>query len=163
MSMAIMELKIILSLLLQRYRLTWSRYARKQNRLGEPFTMTCPTFDVLLNYVEDTLPAPARAEVADHLAGPCVLCQTAITRLRIMLDALTHDDTIAPPPEVVRRAIAAYYSGNSAAPGSAPRPPVLANLLPADPPGSRTFLHTLRFGVRHHLTLAWLNSWAFLI
>ena len=75
--------------------------------------MTCPTFDVLLNYVEDTLPAQARAEVDGHLAGPCVLCQTAISRLRIMLDALTHDDTVAPPPEVVRRAIAAYRSGNS--------------------------------------------------
>ena len=90
--------------------------------------MKCPSFETLLNYTENTLPAQARAEVAQHLAGPCVPCQITLYRVRVMLDTLAHDDTVAPPPQVVRRAIALFRPGNSAS-GAAPRP----RILPHDP------------------------------
>ena len=65
-------------------------------------------FNTLLSYAEDKLAEKAHSEVDEHLASSCAECQANLARLRVTLDALAADDTIAPPAQVARNAIAVF-------------------------------------------------------
>jgi hypothetical protein len=78
--------------------------------------MTHPSFASLLDYVEGSLPPEARAAIDEHLAGPCSQCSVELSRIRAALGALANDDTVAPPEETLRRAVAAFRARPAAPP-----------------------------------------------
>lgn len=87
--------------------------------------MAHPSFASLLDYVEDSLPREARAAIDEHLAGPCSQCSVELSRIRAALGALANDDTVAPPEETLRRAVAAFR----ARPAAPPRVRIAAMLV----------------------------------
>jgi hypothetical protein len=68
-------------------------------------SMTHLKYDILLNYLEDRLPAQERSQVEAHLAEPCWRCGRHLALLRTVLDSVTGDRTVAPPPAVLKRAV----------------------------------------------------------
>ena len=68
--------------------------------------MAHPTTETLISYIENQLPKAACSVVDKHLSRPCLRCSQKIARLRKVLEAATHDRTIAPPAAVLRRAVA---------------------------------------------------------
>jgi hypothetical protein len=70
--------------------------------------MNHPTYETLISHIENQLPDDARAKIEDHLSQPCPQCNDTIGHLRLVLDAVEADTTAAPPPDVLRRAIATY-------------------------------------------------------
>jgi hypothetical protein len=47
--------------------------------------MAHPSFETLLDFIENRLPQPARQQVLDHLALPCSVCQAEIATIQDML------------------------------------------------------------------------------
>jgi hypothetical protein len=83
-------------------------------------------FATLLDYLDQSLPAPERAKTESHLATQCSECQTNLQRARELLAVFAVPDrTVAPPPEVVRRAVAAFTSRSNLA----AIPQLIASLL----------------------------------
>lgn len=68
-------------------------------------SMTHLKYDILLNYLEDRLPAQERSQVEVHLAEPCWRCGRHLALLRTVLDSVAGDRTAAPPPAVLKRAV----------------------------------------------------------
>jgi len=68
-------------------------------------SMTHLKYDILLNYLEDRLPAQERSKVELHLAEPCWRCGRHLALLRTVLDSVAGDRTVAPPPAVLKRAV----------------------------------------------------------
>ena len=67
------------------------------------------SFENLLEYVSQTLPPTDQALAEAHLAGPCAECRIDLQRARQILHVLAQPDrTVAPPPEVARRASALF-------------------------------------------------------
>lgn len=62
-------------------------------------------YGTLLNYVEDRLSAEDRSQVDAHLAEPCWQCARRLALLRTALRSMTGDRTVAPPEEVLKRAV----------------------------------------------------------
>jgi hypothetical protein len=89
--------------------------------------MNHPTYETLISHIENQLPDSDRAKVEEHLSHPCQKCNDKITHLRLVLDAVAADITIAPPVSVLQRAISAYPERQVAA--QRPFLSVLAELL----------------------------------
>jgi hypothetical protein len=89
--------------------------------------MNHPTYETLISHIENQLPDSDRARVEDHLSQPCQQCSDRIAQLRLVLGAAEADTTIAPSPNVLRRAMAAYRERLVAA--QRPFLSVLAELL----------------------------------
>ena len=70
--------------------------------------MSHPSFESLLDYVEDKLSATAREEVEKHLSQSCRECDRQIARLRKLLSAINRDETNEPPVAVLHKAFALY-------------------------------------------------------
>ena len=70
--------------------------------------MIHPTYTALFNYIENQLPDADRARVEEHLSHSCEQCSEKIALLRITLKAAEQDQTVAPPADVLRRAVALY-------------------------------------------------------
>ncbi|MBN1310000.1 MAG: hypothetical protein JXB30_01185 [Anaerolineae bacterium] len=70
--------------------------------------MVHPTYEILIDYIENELPKAERVKVDDHLSQSCEECNAKLTQLRMVLDSIKEDKTIAPPPDVLRRAIATH-------------------------------------------------------
>lgn len=67
--------------------------------------MRCPSLERLVDYLDDRLAEAARAGVANHLATGCTACgETRDWYSSVRLAAST-DDSIAPPPWILKRAI----------------------------------------------------------
>jgi hypothetical protein len=67
--------------------------------------MTCPSFERLVDYLDERLEEAQSSEVAAHLAGGCAACtETAGWYQRVRLITAS-DDTIAPPSWVFKRAL----------------------------------------------------------
>ena len=73
--------------------------------------MTHLSYETLLDYLENRLSAEKRNAVEAHLAEPCPQCDRRLARLRAVLDATAGDRTVAPPGDVLRRAIDTARSG----------------------------------------------------
>lgn len=86
--------------------------------------MTHPNYQSLLNYVEDQLSGSERAKVETHLSTACEQCNKKLALLRSALAAAAEDRSLAPPAEVLSRAVALY----KARPRPAPHLRVLAKL-----------------------------------
>jgi hypothetical protein len=63
------------------------------------------TYRTLLSYLEDQLSPEERNQVDEHIARPCWQCARHITLLRSVLHATAGDRTVAPPREVLKRAV----------------------------------------------------------
>lgn len=59
----------------------------------------------LLSYLEDQLSGEERSQVDAHLARPCWQCARDLTLLRAVLHSTAEDRTVAPPEEILQRAI----------------------------------------------------------
>lgn len=67
--------------------------------------MKCPSFERLIDYLDNRLPEAEASRVATHLAGNCAVCGESrdwYQRVRIVAAS---DDTLAPPPWVLKRAV----------------------------------------------------------
>jgi hypothetical protein len=63
------------------------------------------TYETLLNYLENGLPADERKKVEEHLAGPCQQCGWRLARLQAVLHSVSGDRTAAPPEDVLKHAV----------------------------------------------------------
>lgn len=78
--------------------------------------MTHPDYEVLVNYLENTLNPVEHAKVEEHLSVPCRACKRKVEQLRTVFHAAAADRTIAPPAEALNRAIAIYREREKARP-----------------------------------------------
>jgi hypothetical protein len=67
-----------------------------------------PTYETLINYLENRLSEADRTKLEKHLGQPCQKCSVKISRLRSVLAITAEDRTIAPTPDVLNRAFALY-------------------------------------------------------
>jgi hypothetical protein len=91
-------------------------------------TMTHPTFETLLDFVENHLPETARDQVVAHLTSPCDVCQAEVQAISDMLQLLEKEQLAEPPPSVVRRAIHLFKRLQEQRTGDN-RPRMMAHLL----------------------------------
>lgn len=67
--------------------------------------MKCPSFEHLLDYIDGLLTGPERARVETHFAKGCVDCSENRAWYERLRDIAANDDSAAPPPWVLKRAI----------------------------------------------------------
>lgn len=68
--------------------------------------MTHLTYTTLMSYIGNQLSENDRLEVETHLhSGSCQECSSKAARLRVVLDAIVQDRSVAPPVSVLRKAI----------------------------------------------------------
>jgi hypothetical protein len=91
-------------------------------------TMTHPTFETLLDFVENRLPETTRDQVMAHLTSPCDVCQAEVQAISDMLQLLKKEQLVEPPPSVVRRAIHLFKRLQEQRIGDG-RPRIMAHLL----------------------------------
>jgi hypothetical protein len=70
--------------------------------------MAHPSFEVLLDFVENRLSQPARQQVLEHLALPCAICQAEIATIQDMIELMRDRELSEPPPAAMRRAMRLY-------------------------------------------------------
>src|SRR5687767_13776594 len=88
--------------------------------------MPHPTYKTLIQYMEKQLPQDERGKVEAHLSGPCLQCNEKLTRLQAVVETAAGDRTVAPPADVLHRAIAIHQKRPK--PSLKERLSVLANL-----------------------------------
>ena len=91
-------------------------------------TMTHPTFETLLDFVENRLPKTTHDQVMAHLTSPCDVCQAEVQAINDMLQILRKEQLAEPPPSVVRRAIHLFKRHQERQVGDN-RPRMMAHLL----------------------------------
>ncbi|MFY9607754.1 MAG: zf-HC2 domain-containing protein [Blastocatellia bacterium] len=67
--------------------------------------MKCPSFERLIDYLDNRLPDAEAAGVATHLASSCADCAESRDWYQQVRKAAASDDTVAPPPWVLKRAV----------------------------------------------------------
>lgn len=67
--------------------------------------MKCPSFERLIDYLDNRLPEAEASRVATHLAGNCAVCGESRDWYQRVRIAAASDDTLAPPPWVLKRAV----------------------------------------------------------
>ena len=70
--------------------------------------MEHPSFESLLGYVENTIPASGRVEIETHLSSSCQECNQQILRLKKVFEAVQNDQTAAPSQKVLKKAFGLY-------------------------------------------------------
>ena len=70
--------------------------------------MTHPDYKILVSYFENTLNPLEKAKADEHLSAPCPACKRKLAQLRTVFTAAATDKTVAPPPDVLKRAIAIH-------------------------------------------------------
>ena len=83
--------------------------------------------EVLIQYIEQQLSDAERAAVEAHIASPCQRCNRALQQMHLILETTTADQTVAPPADILRKAVASFQK--PPAETSEPRLRVLAKLL----------------------------------
>jgi hypothetical protein len=76
--------------------------------------MRCPGLEKLIDYLDNRLAEPDRADVGRHLATGCTACGETRDWYASVRVAASTDDSVAPPPWVLKRAIRIF--------DAAPRP-----------------------------------------
>ncbi len=89
---------------------------------------THPTFETLLDFVENRLPEATHDQVMAHLTSPCDVCQAEVQAISDMLHLLKKEQLAEPPPSVVRRAIHLFKRLQEQRIGDG-RPRMMAHLL----------------------------------
>jgi hypothetical protein len=67
--------------------------------------MKCPSFERLIDYLDRRLPEADAAGVAAHLATGCADCAEIRDWYQLVRKVAATDDTVAPPPWVLKRAV----------------------------------------------------------
>lgn len=67
--------------------------------------MKCPSFERLIDYLDKRLPEAESAGVAAHLATSCADCAEIRDWYQLVRKVAASDDTVAPPPWVLKRAV----------------------------------------------------------
>jgi hypothetical protein len=67
--------------------------------------MKCPSFERLIDYLDNRLPEAEAAPVTIHLAGSCTACTESRDWYQNVRAVAASDDTVAPPPWVLKRAV----------------------------------------------------------
>jgi len=67
--------------------------------------MTCPSFERLIDYLDNQLPEAETARLGSHLATGCVACGENREWYERLLAATASDDSVAPPAWVFKRAV----------------------------------------------------------
>lgn len=70
--------------------------------------MKCPSFERLVDYLDNRLSEAEAAPVAAHLAGSCAPCSESREWYHNVRAVAATDDTVAPPPWVLKRAIRVF-------------------------------------------------------
>jgi hypothetical protein len=71
----------------------------------ETKTMKCPSFERLIDYLDNRLPEAKAASVATHLATCCAACGEKRDWYQQVRLVAASDDTVEPPPWVLKRAV----------------------------------------------------------
>jgi hypothetical protein len=105
--------------------------------------MTCPGFERLIDHLDGRLEAAAAEAVAAHLASGCEQCASDRTWYESVRRVTAADDSIEPPPWVLKRAVKVFdgarnRSGLSARLGSIIATLVYDSLGGPVPAGART-------------------------
>jgi hypothetical protein len=91
-------------------------------------TMTHPTFETLLDFVENRLPEATYGQVMAHLTSPCDVCRAEVKAISEMLHLLKKGQLAEPLPSAVRRAIQLFKRFQERRIGD-DRPRIMAHLL----------------------------------
>ncbi|MBK9924835.1 MAG: hypothetical protein IPP66_06025 [Anaerolineales bacterium] len=67
--------------------------------------MTHISYETLLNYLENRLPAEERSMVDEHLTATCPQCDRRMSLVRKVLETVATDHTVAPPSHILQQAI----------------------------------------------------------
>ncbi len=67
--------------------------------------MKCPSFERLIDYLDNRLPEDEAAGVSAHLTASCADCAESRDWYKQVRDVAAADDTVAPPSWVLKRAI----------------------------------------------------------
>ena len=67
--------------------------------------MRCPGFERLIDYLDNRLTEEEAARVATHLAAGCTACAENRDWYQRLRSAAQSDDSVAPPPWVLKRAV----------------------------------------------------------
>jgi hypothetical protein len=67
--------------------------------------MTHISYETLLNYLENRLPAEERSKVDEHLAETCHQCDRRMSLVKTVLETAATDHTVAPPSHILQQAI----------------------------------------------------------
>jgi hypothetical protein len=67
--------------------------------------MTHISYETLLDYVDNRLPAEERSRVEEHLTETCHQCDRRLVLVQTVLQTVTADYTVAPPPDVLSQAV----------------------------------------------------------
>ena len=70
--------------------------------------MKCPSFERLIDYLDNRLPEAEASRVATHLADDCVVCGESRDWYQRVRTAARSDDAVAPPPWVLKRAVSIF-------------------------------------------------------
>ena len=62
-------------------------------------------YETLLNYLESQTSAEERKEVEAHLGEPCQECVRRLELLKQVLQTASHDQTVAPPADILKKAV----------------------------------------------------------
>jgi hypothetical protein len=67
--------------------------------------MKCPSFERLIDYLDNRLPDSEAAGVATHLATSCAACAESRDWYQQVRSVAASDDSVEPPPWVLKRAV----------------------------------------------------------
>ena len=91
-------------------------------------TIKHPTFETLLDFLEDRLSKATSDQIATHLVLPCSTCQSEIEGMRDILQLLKNQRLSEPSSVVVQRAIQLFRRFYER-PSADERPHLIARLL----------------------------------
>jgi hypothetical protein len=75
------------------------------DRIEEQNAMRCPSFERIIDYLDNRLSEAEASLVAKHIADDCPVCGESRDWYQRVRIAAASDDTVAPPPWVLKRAV----------------------------------------------------------
>ena len=66
--------------------------------------MKCPSFERIIDYLDNRLPDTESSRVAAHLSRDCAVCGESRDWYQRVRTSVASDNTVAPPPWVIKRA-----------------------------------------------------------
>ncbi len=91
--------------------------------------MSCPGFERIIDYLDGRLDSEPAVEVAAHIAAGCSRCAADLAWYERVKAVAAADDTIEPPPWVLKRAVRLFETARSRAGVRAALGRLVASLL----------------------------------
>src|SRR5262249_30594087 len=70
--------------------------------------MKCPSFEHLLDYIDNRLPSQEAGLIQGHLAAGCSECGQSVEWYKGVRRVAESDDSVVPPPWVLKRALRVF-------------------------------------------------------